>query len=101
MTRLLSYALAIAVGLGTSAVLAIGNHNMKPSASAEAGLSADGAFRDGLYLGKLAAQRGQSLRPAIGRWSTEHDRSAFTAGYLHGYNDTVAQANAESTESTE
>ena len=101
MTRLLSYALAIAVGLGTTAMLTINNHNMKPGASAEAGLSADGAFRDGLYLGNLAAQGGQPLSPAIGRWSSDHDRYMFRAGYLRGYNETVARAGAGSDTSSE
>jgi hypothetical protein len=101
MTRLLTYALAIAVCLGTTAVLAIGNHNVTTREGAEAGFAADGAFRDGLYLGKLAAQSGQSLRPAIGRWSKDQDRSMFTAGYLRGYNEVVARVNAEGAQPTE
>jgi hypothetical protein len=47
----------------------------------------DGAFRDGLYLGKLAAQSGAASHPAIGRWSREQDRSSFVAGYRQGYRD--------------
>src|SRR3984957_4544038 len=101
MTRLLTQALAIAIFLGTSAMLAISNHSVKPPASAEAALAADGAFRDGLYLGKLAAERGQPQRAAIGRWLTDHDRSMFTAGYLRGYNASVAEANAGSAVRTE
>jgi hypothetical protein len=56
----------------------------------DARYAADGAFRDGLYLGKLAAEAGQRLRPAIGRWSTEQDRAMFTDGYWRGYSDSLA-----------
>ena len=42
------------------------------------------AFRDGMYLGKLAAQRGEPAHLASGRWTTA-DRSAFIAGYGRGY----------------
>jgi hypothetical protein len=96
MTRLLTQALAIAIFLGTTAMLTISNQSVKPPASAEAALAADGAFRDGLYLGKLAAERGQPQRAAIGRWFTEHDRSMFTAGYFRGYKQSVAEANTAS-----
>jgi hypothetical protein len=44
-----------------------------------------------MYLGKLAAESGRPLRPAIGRWSTDQDRATFTAGYRRGYNETLAR----------
>jgi hypothetical protein len=87
MTKLSAYVLAIAVCLGTTAMLANSNRSPKPNPSMEARLAADGAFRDGLYLGKLAAEGGQPLRPAIGRWSTAQDRATFTAGYQRGYSE--------------
>jgi hypothetical protein len=96
MTRLLTQALAIAIFLGTAAMLAISNYNVNPTQKSEAALAADGAFRDGLYLGKLAAGRNQPPRAAVGRWFTEHDRSMFAAGYLRGYNESVAAVNASS-----
>jgi hypothetical protein len=86
MTRLLTYA-AIVVALSATATLAISQRSQEPITDAEARLSADGAFRDGLYLGKLAAESGRPLRPAIGRWSADQDRSMFTAGYRRGYNE--------------
>jgi hypothetical protein len=82
-------------------MLAINNYNVRPKESAERELAADGAFRDGLYLGKLAAERGQPQRVAIGRWLTDHDRSMFTAGYLRGYNASMVEANAGSAVRTE
>jgi hypothetical protein len=50
------------------------------------------AYRDGLYVGKLAAQRGGQRLAPVGRWSTQTDRDAFLAGYQ--------QAKAEIAEAT-
>ena len=50
----------------------------------------NGAFRDGLYLGRLAAERGAEPHVAIGRWATPEDRSSFTAGYQRGYSEFLA-----------
>lgn len=47
----------------------------------------DGAFRDGLYLGKMAAKRGAPAHVSVGRWSTSQDRAAFAAGYQRGYHE--------------
>jgi len=70
--------------------------SLKPQAVAlespgtDATLSA--AYRDGLYVGKLAAQRGGQRLAPVGRWSTQNDREAFLAGY--------EQSNAEIAEAT-
>jgi hypothetical protein len=32
------------------------------------------------------------LRPQIGRWSSDRDRSSFVAGYQRGYDDARARA---------
>ena len=45
----------------------------------------DGAFRDGVYLGKLAAFNGESEHVATGRWTRAADRTAFSIGYQQGY----------------
>ena len=94
MTKFFSYA-AIVIGLSATATLAISPRTVKPDTTAEALLATDGAFRDGLYLGKLSAQQGQPPRPGTGRWSTEHDRSLFTAGYRRGYDEFLASASSE------
>jgi hypothetical protein len=92
MSKLSTYALAIAVSLGTTAMLDNSQRSDKPNASSEeARLATDGAFRDGMYLGKLAAESGRPLRPTIGRWSTDQDRTTFTAGYRRGYNEALAR----------
>jgi hypothetical protein len=66
----------------------------QPTRNVEASFAADGAFRDGLYLGKLTADSGQPFRPGIGRWSSEQDRAMFSAGYRRGYRAVVANAQA-------
>jgi hypothetical protein len=98
MTKIVSYfyALALVICLGTTAMLAVSNHNVKSIPSVERGLASDGAFRDGLYLGKLAAEGGQAPRLAIGRWSADQDRSMFAAGYRRGYSESLASAAANS-----
>ena len=84
MTKYFTYA-AIVIVLGATAMLASSSRNVTASAGVEARFAADGAFRDGLYLGKLAAEGGRPSRPATGRWSNDQDRSRFTAGYRRGY----------------
>jgi hypothetical protein len=91
MSKLAACTLAIAVSVGTTAMLEDSRRTIHPSPSAEARLAADGAFRDGLYLGKLAAESGQVQRPAVGRWSTEQDRVTFILGYQQGYTESLAR----------
>jgi hypothetical protein len=100
MTRFLT-STAIVLALGVSATLAFSPSNAKPNMTSEARLANDGAFRDGLYLGKLAAESGQQSRLAIGRWSTQRDRSQFAAGYRRGYDETLTATNAERARSAE
>jgi hypothetical protein len=90
MTKLSAYALAATLALVTTAMLANSNRAIPPDPNSETSLDADGAFRDGLYLGKLAAASGQPMRIAVGRWSTEQDRATFTTGYQRGYGETLA-----------
>jgi len=90
MSKLSASALAIALALGTSATLANTKITINANPSEQARLDADGAFRDGLYLGKLAAESGQPPLLAVGRWSTEQDRAMFTAGYRRGYSESLA-----------
>jgi hypothetical protein len=104
MTRLFTYATFV-VCLGATATLAIsnGNANLNPNPNADVRFAADGAFRDGLYLGRLAAEDGQPMRAAIGRWSTKQDRSRFAAGYRRGYGESLSGtvADVERSRSTE
>lgn len=103
MYRVSTFATAIVLCLGTTAVLNNSKSVTTPIRNVEANFAADGAFRDGLYLGKLTADHGQPFRPGIGRWSSEPDRAMFTAGYRRGYCEVVAnaQAHAERARSAE
>jgi hypothetical protein len=78
MSKVSTYSLAFAACLGGMAMLGAGTSDVTPISNnnMEARLGADGAFRDGLYLGKLAAQAGEPMRPAVGRWSAERDRAS-------------------------
>jgi hypothetical protein len=102
MTRFFTCAV-IVIGLGASATLAINPRTGKSDTNTEALFAADGAFRDGVYLGKLAAESGQQQHPAIGRWSTKQDRSRFAAGYRRGYGESLSGtvADVERSRSTE
>lgn len=90
MEKVFILALALAVSLGTTAMLAKGGYATPQSQIANLQLAADGAFRDGLYIGKLAAKGGQPQRPPIGRWSNERDRASFVDGYRRGYTAVLA-----------
>jgi hypothetical protein len=82
------FALMAAIVTGTVSMLRVDqrNHLSTPIAAR----STDGAFRDGLYLGQLAAERGSESHLAVGRWATPDDRSSFTSGYQQGYNEFLA-----------
>ena len=62
MTKFFIYA-SIFTGLGASAI-GLSQSSVMPATSAEARFASDGAFRDGMYLGKLAAENGQPRRLA-------------------------------------
>ncbi|HYM08877.1 MAG TPA: hypothetical protein VEU11_20160 [Terriglobales bacterium] len=49
-----------------------------------------GPFRDGLYLGRLAAGRGEDPHISLGRWSNPANRELFVAGYRQGYDEAAA-----------
>ena len=45
----------------------------------------DAPYRDGLYQGRLAAERGSENRPSVGRWSGDQERAHFVQGYQDAY----------------
>jgi len=49
----------------------------------------NGAYRDGLYLGTLAAERGELPHIAFGRWSKGSDHDAFVEGYKVAHERTI------------
>ena len=56
---------------------------------------ADAAFRDGLFQGRLDAERSRRQHLLIGRWSGGADRRSFVAGYLQAYREMYAGAASE------
>jgi hypothetical protein len=90
MKMLPLYALVIALGLVPMSMLSGYRHHNSPTANGNVAQITAGAFRDGLYLGRLAAEGGSEPHVAIGRWATAEDRSSFTAGYHRGYSELLA-----------
>ena len=81
---------ASVIALSMVSMLYSGRHHNGSAANDNAAQITDGAFRDGLYLGRLAADGGGEPHVAVGRWATAEDRSSFTAGYQRRYNELLA-----------
>jgi hypothetical protein len=94
MKTLFLLAVGTALGMGTASMLHAGHPNQFAGSSATAAQNIiqtnDAAFRDGLYLGRIAAKAGAAPYIAIARWSAAEDRTSFTAGYQRGYNEVLA-----------
>src|SRR5258708_28204465 len=97
MTKFYLYVTVLGVLAGGSATLQAIRYNGHPTApvfEADTSRDASAAFRDGLYLGKLAAQQGSPIRVTSGRWATDSDRTLFAAGYRQGYHEFLASSAA-------
>ena len=92
MEKIFILALALTVSLGTTAMLANGGYTVEHIPIHITKLASDGAFRDGLFIGRLSAKKGLPLSPPIGRWSSERDRTSFVDGYRRGYTAVLASA---------
>jgi hypothetical protein len=90
MKRLSLFAWVIALGMGTASMLQGDRPVAHFSANDNVAQTTNGAFRDGLYLGRLSAERGIAPRVARGRWATAEDQASFTAGYERGYKEVLA-----------
>lgn len=82
---------AALVTVGTSKIQQFSSNSETAAAQ-----TSDAAYRDGVYLGKLYAERGVQARPAEGRWNQQQDRTNFAAGYWAGY-EQAALAHKDST----
>jgi len=80
------YASVVALSMVPMSMLYSDRHDHRPAANDVAQIT-DGAFRDGWYLGRLAAESGSEPHVAVGRWAAAEDRSSFTAGYHRGYSE--------------
>ena len=90
MNRLSFFTSVLVIGLGMAAGLQAVRHPDLPNANDKARQATDGAYRDGLYLGTLAAESDAESHIAVGRWTTLRDRASFAAGYEDGFNQVLA-----------
>lgn len=90
MQRLLTYVLAMGC-VGTSAMFVVSHDMTLQNKTAEMQLNNDAAYRDGLYLGKLAQAANHPMRPPVGRWATEKDRASFAAGFQQGLGEIASR----------
>ncbi len=86
MKRIVGYALAMTIGLGTGAILSNGvSANTLTPTTVAVQHGTDAAFHDGLYMGKHDAEQGRLRHVSTGRWSSSTDRSHYQAGYDAGF----------------
>jgi hypothetical protein len=83
-----NFVLAVAVLVATLAISLVAeypfNRGKMPDNSAT-----NGAYRDGYYLGMLAAERGELPHISFGRWSKDADRNSFRKAYRVAYERTI------------
>ena len=70
MNRVSLFASLIALSLGTVSVFHVQRQPNFLSTNENVSHITDGAFRDGLYLGRLAAENGVAPHVVSGRWAT-------------------------------
>jgi hypothetical protein len=87
------WTLILVVGAGSTAIMKTRiNEDVTDVASVQNSVqNADGAYRDGLYLGKLTASLGDEPHLCTGRWSRKTDQDLFSAGYERGYAYQIAK----------
>ncbi len=91
MRRLFLFAIVLALCAGIAFVLRSGPHqDFLPELQDDSPVQTRAAFRDGLYLGGLAAERGEAPHVSEGRWLNHADRTLFAAGYQQGYDRGLA-----------
>jgi hypothetical protein len=91
MKKLSLFVIALALSVSWAASLQSTNHQPASlDTNVNAAQATNAAFRDGLYLGRLEAERGSESHVASGRWARNQDRISFAAGYQQGYNSLIA-----------
>jgi len=91
MTKLSLLILLAAMAVAASARLKDLPAPATMPANAAAIHAGNGAFRDGLHLGRFDATSGRAQHLCVGRWSTGDDRASFQAGYLAGYQERAGE----------
>ena len=90
--------IALCLGAATAMIQSGRGSDGWQSSSIETARATSAPYRDGLYLGKLAAARGGESHISVGRWASEADRASFAAGFNQGYqNELLTVASKGST----
>jgi hypothetical protein len=89
MEKILAYVLAVGFA-GTTSLVFQGVKTTHQTEGMNLEMANDGAYRDGLYLGRLSREARQPMHPPVGRWSTAKDRDSFEKGYREGFGDKSA-----------
>jgi hypothetical protein len=82
---ILTVAVALCLGAAVATIQSGRTSNEWQSSGIQSVHATNAPYRDGLYLGKLAAARGGESHISTGRWMTEADRASFKAGFQQGY----------------
>jgi hypothetical protein len=88
---------AIALFVMAASALTLRNGGMQSPAT-KPELATNAAYRDGLYLGRLATTQGSQPHVSSGRWSSKEDRASFVAGYQDSYDEVLASRVRETNE---
>jgi len=91
MKNISLYVLVIALSVGSAAMVRSAIRAQSLDSGGSAVQQTSGPFRDGLYLGKLAAKNGDEPRITAARWSRNEDRAAFREGYERGFSQIVIE----------
>jgi hypothetical protein len=83
--RIAPYAVASAMAVTGMFTLRPGAAPTPVAAVAAASPPSDAPYRDGLFQGRLAAERCRDHRPGIGRWVGAEQRARFAMGYHEAY----------------
>jgi len=54
-------------------------------------------YRDGLFQGKLARERGEAGHISAGRWSSQVDRAAYSHGYQEAFGGALSNRSEAAT----
>ena len=87
MKNLSLLAIVFALCLGAGAMMQNGRASHGWESVNDSSQATSAPFRDGLYQGKLAAERSGEPRISTGRWATAADRAVFAEGFRQGYYD--------------
>jgi len=84
---------ALALLVMTTTALTFRGVNASQISTADSNNATKAAYRDGLFVGKLAATSGNPREVSTGRWISKEDRASYETGYQKAYGDVIASRN--------